>query len=103
MTPTVQSYREIPLSQGKVALVSEHRYEYLSRFRWAAFNSNKTTNKKPKWYATRVARVDGKQKMIMMHREILGLLGAGKSKHADHINGDGLDNRDENLRVATPS
>lgn len=34
-----------------------------------------------------------------MHRHILGLRGAD---HVDHRNGDGLDNRRANLRVATP-
>ncbi len=100
MTPTQSSYREIPISQGKVALVSEHRYEYLSQFTWYAFLSkSKGTSK---WYATRAERVDEKQRTVMMHREILGL-GFGDMRHSDHVNGDGLDNRDENIRIASVS
>lgn len=37
---------------------------------------------------------------LYMHRLILG---APKGKHVDHRNGDGLDNRRANLRLATPS
>jgi hypothetical protein len=97
MTPLDQSYREIPLSQDKVALVSAHRYEYLSQFKWTAFHT------KGKWYAVRHTSTRGghKPRVILMHREILG--DAVKGKHGDHINGNGLDNRDENIRVASVS
>lgn len=96
MTPDT-SYREIPLSRGKVAFVSAHRYEYLSQFKWCTFFA------KGKWYAMRATSVRGGQKRrtILMHREILGLL--EESVWCDHINGDGLDNRDENLRRASVS
>ena len=94
MTPN-PSYREIPLTQGQVAKVSAHRYEYLSQFTWYAFCA------KGKWYATRITTVNGKHKTILMHREILGLLDS--RIWSDHINGDGLDNRDENIRPASAS
>ncbi len=103
MTPSEQSYREIPLSQGKKALVSAHRYEYLSQFKWTAFHANSGKNRKcDKWYAIRGVRTEGKVYSVLMHREILGLT-REDSRHSDHINGDGLDNRDENIRIASPS
>lgn len=47
-------------------------------------------------YAT--ASVNGKA--ALMHRV---LLDAPKGLHVDHIDGDGLNNRSENIRLATPS
>ena len=54
-----------------------------------------------RWYPTRTGyawgRVGGR--MTLLHRD---LLGAGAGVMVDHVNGDRLDCRRENLRVATP-
>ena len=85
--------REIPLTQGLVALVDDEDYPSLMKYKWYAHKENHT------FYAQRQSqRVAGKQSVIRMHREIMG---AHKGIELDHINGNGLDNRKENLRVVT--
>lgn len=54
-------------------------------------------------YAKRDGQKDGKRYHVLMHRFLAGVTEPGCKIHVDHINGDTLDNRRENLRVATPS
>lgn len=77
---------QIPLTQGKVALVDDEDAP-LAAFRWCAFRSGKH-----RWYAMRTV----KGRTVLMHRVILQT-----DMEVDHANGDGLDNRRENLRPAT--
>lgn len=81
--------KAIPISGGKVALVDDSDYEYLSKFWWTVRNICGRS------YAHR--RVS-KSRLIYMHRVIMGLDHGGI---VDHINGDGLDNRRGNLRIVT--
>jgi hypothetical protein len=76
---------EIPLTQGKVAIIDDEDWPLVSSHKWHA--SAKTNYSITSWYA-----VDSKR--IPMH-QILG------GKRWDHINGDSLDNRRSNLRPAT--
>lgn len=86
--------KEIPLNHGKVALVDDEDYVNLSKYKWRARNPYKQL-----WYAVRdSSRKLGKPRTISMHVEIMG---TPKGRDTDHINGDGLDNRRENLRVCT--
>lgn len=83
--------KEIPLTRGFVALVDDEDYPALSQHRWYAKIEPGTV------YAIRGKWINGKKLRIAMHRVILGI-DAGDPRMADHINGNGLDNRRSNLR-----
>lgn len=99
MTPSKQSYRLIPLTQGQWALVSAHRYDFLMQWKWYA----KRTANGQHYYAARDEYLPNKKQItIRMHRVILGLE-LGDPREGDHIHGNTLDNRDSELRIADNS
>ncbi len=82
---------EILLTRGCVALVDDEDYEFLSKYKWHVTIRKRTA------YAVRYSGTGRKDKSsIYMHQQILD----SNSTPVDHINGDGLDNRRENLRIA---
>jgi len=95
--------KEIPLTQNKVALVDDDDYKRLTCFKWQA---RKIRNK---YYAGRgeyLGKIEGvyKTATVHMHHEVFNIKAMDYTKiQIDHINGDGLDNRKENLRMSTPS
>lgn len=86
--------REIPLTQGKVALVDDEDYDRVIQHKWCA---QKIENC---WYATTNIRVNDIKKPLRMHRLLLGL-SFGDKHQVDHLNHNGLDNRRSNLRICT--
>lgn len=81
--------RKIKLTQGKYILVDDDDFEYLSQFKWYLLKIVGYTS-----YAIRSQN----KKTIYLHRDILK---PNKNAVVDHLNGDGLDNRRENLRVVS--
>lgn len=88
---------EIPLSQGKVALIDDEDAERVLAYKWtlgAAHNRKGRTV----YYARRSVWSKTKQRTVLLHRFIMN---APDGVQVDHCNLDGLDNRRANLRLAT--
>lgn len=85
--------KEIELTKGYKAIVDDEDFEYLNQFSWH------TRIVKNTQYAKRTIRFP-KATTINMHREIMN---CPLNMMVDHINGNGLDNRKENLRICTRS
>lgn len=89
----MESMKEIILSNGETTLIDDEDYELLNSSKWYFHNG----------YARHSEYIGGKgykTKYIYMHRL---LLDAPKGKEVDHINGNPLDNRRSNLRLASTS
>lgn len=99
-TPSDLSYRTIPLSQGRVAIVDAEDYDRLMEHKWHAHLD--VSNQK--FYALRNSiKIKGKQIKIPMHREVMKLEPRDHRRvdHRNHL--ETLDNRKQNLRFATTS
>ena len=92
------SVRGIPLTRGMIAVVDLSDYEMLAKHKWYA-HKKKTDHT---CYARRRGKLDGGKVTIFMHRELLNLTHQD-GIIPDHKNHNGLDNRRENLRIASPS
>ena len=84
--------KQIPLSQGKIAIVDDEDYEWLNQWKWTY--QHKHTNCE---YAIRTSYQKPK-KHIQMHRLMLN---AKKGQICDHKNHNGLDNRRENIWIVS--
>lgn len=83
--------KEIQLTQGKVAIVDDEDYDWLSQWKWHYQNTG---------YAGRWSFEGGVRKLVFMHRAIIN---TPDGMISDHKNRNGLDNRRSNLRICTSS
>lgn len=87
---------KIPLTKGQVAIVDDEDHERVSSLKWYAHKAYS------KWYALHsVYRRGTTCEHLTMQNFVTGEVPAGH--YVDHINGDGLDNRKCNLRIANKS
>jgi hypothetical protein len=73
-------------------IVDDEHYGYLSQWNWQLYSSS--------GHVGRCQWVDRKQTSILLHRVVNS---TPKGMHTDHINGNKLDNRKENLRTCNKS
>ena len=88
--------KEIQLTQGKVALVDDEDFEYLSQWKWCAVWCEGTKS----FRAYTNIKVDGKYRTFVMHRLVMK---TPDNMLCDHINHNTLDNRKSELRNVTHS
>ena len=88
------TFRRIPLSRGKYAIVDPDDCDTLSRYKWYAVKGGNT------FYAVRGqwSKQSKKRLTISMHNVIIE---TPDGYIVDHINHNGMDNRKANLRPAT--
>lgn len=84
--------RLIPLTQGQCAIVDDADFAWLSQWKWCASKSDVG------FYAMRAEKTNGRARYLYMHRV---LADARPGDVVDHIDGDRLNNRRSNLRLAT--
>lgn len=84
--------KQVPLTQGKFALVDDEDFEWLSQHKWHLSQHGYAARGKHEGYPKKTVGI------LFMHRVILN---APSGTEVDHINGNRLDNRRSNLRLCT--
>jgi len=89
------TFRRIYLGQNKFTIVDQADFYSLNNYQWCVQQYDRNI------YAVRlIMNSSQRMKIVSLHREILN---PPKGLLVDHRNNDGLDNRRENLRLATHS
>ena len=86
--------KEIPLTQGKFAIVDDEDFKWLSQWKWYASYDKK----RDRWCAQRFVGGRANHRCVKMHREILS---AAKGDIVDHLDRNALNNCRRNLRICS--
>lgn len=90
---------KLDLGNNIFCLIDDEDFEELSKFRWKLYKCNPRGKPFPTgYYVGRYAK-DRDPPTIHIHRQIM----ESPNSYVDHINGNTLDNRKENLRFASNS
>jgi hypothetical protein len=94
----ISKMKEIKLTRGYVAIIDDDDFERVSKIHWQCM-----PNRYGKVYAKgclplELRNESKKQQQVLMHRFVMN---AKPNTELDHINGNGLDNRKENLRFTS--
>jgi len=90
--------KEIPLTQGQVALVDDEDFERVNKYKWfASWDTGRRTYtaRRTKWVRE---RENGKRGHISLHRFVMDV---PKGKDIDHRDFNPLNNQKSNLRICT--
>lgn len=89
--------KKIKLTQNKYVFVDNEDYNELIKYKWNARKSNKGSDIWYAWRGIHHRKIMPQQELISMHSQVLNF----PKNYIDHINGNGLDNRKQNLRSCT--
>ena len=89
------TFRRIDLGQGEWTLLDEVDYYRFGNLKWSLGGYKKNL-----YAVSGIKNKDGNFELVRLHRLIMN---PPENLVVDHRNGDGLDNRRENLRLATKS
>jgi hypothetical protein len=87
--------KEIPLTQGKVAIIDDEDFERVAAHKWQAAKNGNIT------YAVAFIGHRPLRVQVKMHRLIMGV--TNPKILIDHKNGNGCDNQKQNLHVVSQS
>ncbi len=87
--------KELPLTNGGVALVDDQDYDLVSRNSWYQWRHGGIA------YAARsISASSGRKTVLLMHRYLLGIQsGQGRGTCVEHRDKNGLNNQRANLRI----